>query len=559
MVLAHALIAPLRGAVAGDNLRPLFGRLLTEPKQPEALQSLDIELDGDRAPGSLDLVGAAEALTTRGNGPAVRPGTDSFESLVLALWARLWPEIRTTFAYRLSFGPGDIIESPPPTLVCTPMSLVTRWHGHRIIDRAPREPASISAALLSGRSEGQAMRAFASDIGADLGGFGDLPLLEQAYRLAIVEPDTFGNTTAAVRLVEKLSPDPEKGGAGKNNLLDRLALQAESADANAMLALRNLQLDAFEQRNAVWAGLQRWVEKHTYPVAQDSAFLAIIESATRETGALASSRTAVIAGLRAASRVPNGQFAPAFWRWAELQPSILSRLLDCLEIDTALESRLIEGAPRTLRREAADVTMRLAKERELPRLHGIAASMGYSAIEAVRLQIAMEGASPSVETVTLALRNATPAEVLDCALEIALPCLVELAGKAVADQPTLMTSVDMARAPAQAVWRASLRFNPAAWCAPGDSRSAFDDLLTKLVDGGPADRDLVAALATTPLADLSSFARHGEVWMAVSGTTRSRLLSATAKSWIDQSRAGTVPFSLDFRSSSRSSREPRTR
>ena len=545
MVLSHALIAPLRGAVAGDNLRNLFDRLLDSPRQPSGLQSLDIELDGQPPPSSRDLMGAAEALTLRGNGPVVRPGTDDFESLVLALWAHLWPQIRMTFAYRLSFGPGDIFESPPPTLVCTPMSLVARWQGHRIIDHAPHKPPSNSVALLCGWSQGQAMRAFASDIGASLASFGDLPLLEQAYQPAIVGPEKFGNTTAAVRLVEKLSPDPEKGGAGKDSLLTRLALQAESANASAMLGLRNLKLDAFQQRNVVWAALEQWVAKHTYPVAQDSAFLRIIESATREAGAVASWRTAVIAGLRAASRVPNGTFAPAFWRWAEIQASILSRILGCWEVDTEFESRLIETAPRILKREAAEVIIRFATERRLPRLHAMAASQAYSAMEATRQQIAMEDGSPSVDTVALALRNATPAEVLACALEIALPCLYELAGKAVADQPTLMTTTDTTRAPAQAIWRASLHRNPGAWRAPADPRAAFDDLLTNLVDGGAADQDLVAVLATTPLANLGSFARRGEVWMAVSGITRSRLLSATAKNWIAHSKAGMVPFSPD--------------
>jgi hypothetical protein len=546
MVLSHALIVPLQEVSCRANLLPLFDRLLSGPYQPAGLASFDVELDERQPPASPDLVGAAEALTTRGHGPVVRPGVERFDDLIVALWARLLPEIRATFAYRLSFGPSDIFETPPPALVCTPIALVTRWRGYRIVDSSTRDPASISASLLSGGAAGQPMLAFASDIGAEMRTFGEFPLLEQAYRLAVVEPDTFGNTTAALRLVEKLSLDPKKGDAGKVALLNRLSLHIDRADANSILTIRNLQLDAFEQREEIWAQVRRWTGRNTFPAAQDSGFLSIVEDISRETGALAPWRAAMTKGLRAASQVPSSDFASALWRWAQLKPSILNLLMDLVEFDAPLQSRLIKVAPRTLGHDAANAMMLVAKERQLRHLHGVAVSAAYAAPEAVRLQIAMEGETRSAEGLAFALRNARPPEVIACALEIVdEPRLIDLAGKVAADQPTLLESVDMGSGPAQAVWQASLSRNPAAWRGPSDPRLAFNQVLMSMLNGGPVDHGLLAALAATPLADLSNFERRKEVWSRVNGVTRNRLVGATAKNWIDQSRTGSVLFSLD--------------
>ncbi|MCQ9186859.1 hypothetical protein KMT30_49045, partial [Streptomyces sp. IBSBF 2953] len=67
-----------------------------------------------------DLIGTANALTAQGLTPVVRLSVDGFEQLVDSLWKNLWPALRRTFAFRLSFGPNDLVEHPEPALVCTP-------------------------------------------------------------------------------------------------------------------------------------------------------------------------------------------------------------------------------------------------------------------------------------------------------------------------------------------------------------------------------------------------------------------------------------------------------
>jgi hypothetical protein len=129
MVLSHALIAPIQNIAHCADLRPLFARLITEASAPQSLETLDLASEEGIPPLAPELTGAAAALTTRGGGPVVRLGLDGFEDLIVALWSRLWPAIRRTFVFRLSFSPGDLIESPTPTLICTPATLAVLFHG----------------------------------------------------------------------------------------------------------------------------------------------------------------------------------------------------------------------------------------------------------------------------------------------------------------------------------------------------------------------------------------------------------------------------------------------
>ena len=186
MVLSHAVIAPLDEVTTTADLRQLLALLIATPEAPETLEALEVSTSTEQPPLAVDLVATAVALTNRGAGPVVRIGCQDFEDLLVSLWFYLWPELRNRFAFRLSFGPQDLVEVPKPSLVCTPTELAARWTGHRILE--PRSPKTISraAALLSGGAEGDPLLDFARAIGARIDHIDDLSLLERAYELQLI-------------------------------------------------------------------------------------------------------------------------------------------------------------------------------------------------------------------------------------------------------------------------------------------------------------------------------------------------------------------------------------
>lgn len=541
MVLSHALIMPLEDIAVVADLRALFNRLITEPLAPSELPKLELEISSNKPAPSSELPALAAALSVRGSGPIVRLGHRGFDELVASLWATLWPAIRRRFAFRLSFGPNDLVETPPPALVCTPNGLVARWQGHRLLDNTARPAASLAAAMLSGTEAGEPLRIFAESLGAEMLSFGELPLLEQTFRLATVAPDTIGNTVAAIRLASRLSPDQERGDLIKRSLLDRLIQRLAEATADDILPLRNLSLIGFEGHEQVWKALERWTARNIFPPAQDHSFMLAIKDATNASGAEEVWRNSILEGLASAAGPGGGAFASAFWRWSEADPTIIRPLWVHVAANAGLEHRLVQASPSKLKRAAAEPLLSFASVNRMYALHGAVAASAFSPLEAARLQVTVEPV-PGTEGLQQAIRNATPKQLVTCAIEVADSRLIDIAAKAVAKTPSLMANLNMSDRATRELWSAALDRDLDAWLGPSDPRAAADLLLHEVLDGAAAPVPLLEKLSRTPLADLSNFPRRHELWSRLGDTVRTNLIRATAAGWLTQAEAtGIVP------------------
>lgn len=545
MVLSHAVIAPLVEVAARADLRPLFALLIAAPEPPDALQACDVPTSTEAPPTAIDLVPAAEALTARGTGPVVRVGTQGFEELALALWFHLWPELRTRFAFRLSFGPLDVVDTLRPSLVCTPAALAARWTGHRIIGTSGPAPTSRAAAILSGGAEAEPVLRFAREIGAHLDHFTDLPLLERAYELGASSNPSFDDCVSVLRLVERLSPAPDVGAAGKAKLLEGLTSRLPAAAVAGVLLLRNLSTTGFPTANTVWTSLESWAAANKFAQADDPAMLSAIDDALSASTAVESWRRAVLAGVVAAARSTSSEFSGAFWRWAETRPTTLTALAGQLPQDPDLEARLSDAAPQTTDLGAGNVVIAIAMSKKWLRLHGAAAGASFPPGEAVRRQLSVDADPGSLDGLRAALRYATPAQSLVIALETAEPRVLRIAAEEVARKPQLLKDVELAAAPAQQLWAHALTLNADAWRGLADPQRSFFAIIQNLLDGRPASTELIIAMAVTPIADLSDYSRRAEVWPRLADPARANLLKATAAGWLDRASAGDIPYAPD--------------
>lgn len=545
MVLSHAVIAPLEEVTTTADLRPVIALLIAAPELPDALQACDVPTSTPTAPTATDLIPAAEALTTRGTGPVVRVGVQGFEGLAVALWFHLWPELRARFAFRLSFGPHDVVDMPQPSLVCTPTALAARWTGHRIIGTSGSPPVTGAVAILSGSTEGEPILAFAREIGARLDRFTDLPLLERAFELGSSLSPSFDDCVAVLRLVEHLSPDPTMGAASKAKMIGRLASRLDGAAVAGISLLRNLSTTGLPAASTLWTGLESWAGANKFPQADDRAMLSAIDDALSATTAVEPWRRAVLAGVVAAASSTSSGFAAAFWRWAETRPATLKTLADHFWQDGGLEARLSDAVPRKISYDAGKAVTGIALMKGWLRLHGAAAGASLLPSEAVRLQLSVDANPDNLDGLRAALRSATPAQALTIALETAEPRILHIAAEEVARKPQLLKDVDFSTLPAQRLWAQALAANAEAWRGPADPQRSFISVVEKHLDGGTIDPELITALAKSPLADLSGYARRAEAWQRFAGPTRTNILKATAGGWLDRASTGDVAHAPD--------------
>lgn len=541
MVFSHTLLAPLDELAETPHLQPLVRLLATSDGQRPDATTVRLACIQSPVPQAVDLVDAAEALAAAGTFPVVRLGHIGFDDLVVALWARLSPEIRRGFAFRLSFGPTDLIDQPMPALVCTPRATAGRWSEHPVIRTAtPHKPDSLAAAILSGHAGATPLIEFMQQMEVRPATFPGLRLAEQAYRLDTGEP-SLERRVGAMRLIENLSPHSDAGGAGKKLLVQRFCDTLSGARADEILRLRNLQLSAFPEPERVWKAVATWVAENSYAQDQDTEMLSVLKDATTSDAAVEQWRGAILNGLAAAARSAKSFFPRAFWRWTRMRPEIVAAVFPHVPAKAGVEERLARATPRTLDRAAAVALEPLALSRGWLRLHGTILSARASPSDAARRQVAVDTDPSFLDGLRAALLRAKPAELVECALEIEDPRMPQLAGEAVAKDPKLLAGLDITPTAAQAIWRDALAIKPESWQGPTDPAAAFHSILDRLLDGGQTDSMLLERLSDTPLGNLRDYPRRPEIWSRIAEGARHKMLTKTANVWLKNAAGAHAP------------------
>jgi GTPase-associated protein 1, N-terminal domain type 1 len=546
MVFSHALIAPLEELVSISDLRPLLALLVKKPQCPDATGPVQIESLNAEVPSTSDLLPTFEQLVRRGSGPVVRVGLEGFDDLIVALWARLWPEIRRGFAFRLSFGPNDLAEQPLPAVVCTPTNLAARWTGLRVVNESVgTNTESLAASLITGNSAGHALLAFGRRIGAKLTNFGELVLLEQAFTLQTERKEPFESMVSSLRMVERLSQDPTAGVEEKERLVKQLDDLLRIATAPQVLLLRNLTLAKIPQSIVLWDSLRSWVAKNPFAPSEDANILSLFEDATTSAAAVPEWQRSVLEGLAEAARFANPEFPRAFWRWEDMNPEIGRRIFASIPADPSVDLRLAQAIPNGLSQEVAETIMKLSSEQGRLILHAGVASAAFEPIQSLRLQLQIDRDPQWSDAIRMALRHASSQQVLASSIEFSDARLIRMAAELVASDPKLIGASDLSLASVQTIWTIALRQNPEAWAITEDPKNAFWKLLDTLLDGTAVNSELIFLLSGSQLADLSRYSRRSQIWTRVPPPSRDKLLAATSVSWLERATNGNAPFPLE--------------
>lgn len=136
------------------------------------------------------------------------------------------------------------------------------------------------------------------------------------------------------------------------------------------------------------------------------------------------------------------------------------------------------------------------------------------------------------------MRNASPEESIEIALELAEPRVLRIAAEQVANEPRLIGTLNFATRPAQELWHYAISINAEAWQGPLYPQRSFFTVIQNLLDGGAASIELVTSLSKSPLADLSGFPRAAEVWHRLPDLARANCLRATATVWLQRAVEG---------------------
>jgi hypothetical protein len=540
MVFTHALIVSLNDMAGVNDLQSLIDLLCNAPSPEMSITTLEVPaglLPARQA--SAEQLAIATMLVSSTKRPIVRLGHEGFDQIVAQLWNKLWPSIRRGFAFRLSFGPGDLVEQPLPTLVCTPSNLASRWSGYQMVGPHPGQPGqtalSPAAAVLVGAPEGREVLDFATSLGVEISAIQELILVERLYALHRTAEAGLDKSTAQLRLLEALCAGQPSVAEGREKIIRDVLRELPGATASQIRALRNMVLTSVDRPARIWDAVREWMRNYRFPSSEDTAAAELTRDVGEIGRAVSDWQTAVSDGLRFAKSQRSSGFGGAFWRWGTtISADMYSRACQGFALVPGDEIALIKDAPEAIKSGVGQGLLALSVSRGLYRLHGIVASMIFDPLEAIRSQLAVERSPDSAEGILLALRKAAPKQLVECALAFHDPRLEELAANAASLEPSVFAEMDLREQTAQNIWQAAIERNQACWRGPSEPMSVFEMILDQMLDERKSETSLIAVLSSTPLANLSKYSRRPELWGSLTATTKQRLLTATSKGWLDE-------------------------
>ncbi|MCW3701434.1 effector-associated domain EAD1-containing protein [Burkholderia cenocepacia] len=540
MVLTHALIASLDDMSNIGSLATLFEQLAGSVTDcPSSVATLELEIASSVHGPATDLIGTANALTAQSVAPVVRLGVEGFEHLIDSLWSNLWPALRRTFAFRLSFGPNDVIEHPSPALVCTPEQLQARWTKHRMVQSDDQIPSSESARVLCGQRDVQPILALAKDLGLEVHTLRELSRLERLHTL-LSNGESFDDLLGAIRLADGLSNQPKLGASIKDKLIDRFALLIPDLDCKQLLPLRNLALSGFANTQQLWSAVELLVSNLGFAPAEDSDLMEMVRASVDENLALPPWRAAVTAGLSTAARRDKSTIFLAIWRWAELGQTAFAAAVSTLPTDPSVEQRLAGEAPRTLRVATPAALLPPLLKKGWWTAYGAVLASTLPPLDAAGQQLKVDKDPGHSAGLRSAVRYASPPQMLECALAYQDLRLVGLCADLAATHPQMLANIRCDNVTEQKVWGAAIGKNSSLWNAPSNAISARDTVMAQLAEGLPVDTGLLDALALTPLADLSATPERAQLWSLLPTSQRDHYLEATASGWLEVAATGAV-------------------
>ncbi|MBY5571776.1 hypothetical protein HFO55_32045 [Rhizobium leguminosarum] len=480
--------------------------------------------DNERPVGSPGLVAA---LLSDGAGPVVWAQETGFEKAITNLWRNLWPEARSRLSFRLAFSPQDIVNQPP-TIVATLPALAPRWANFRVVS-AKTPVADEASSLLLGEAEGEPIRSLIARLGVALSTISDVRKVVEVSK-ALQGGGDLTNDLAALRLICHLSPEQTFANDEKNVLLQRCAANFASASIAQVRMARNLDLSAISNSKPLWLAVQSWSYSKLWDTGDAQQIARVLNECLSTSGPVKAWRDAVRGGLDDLTQSDGARNVKKLWPVLQEAPDLLKPMFSHSARKDSLEIALSNSAPQKLSSDVGVKLLEAARDMALVQLHAVCCAAVYNPGRATNQH--MQDMAFTDASLGRVLKNATPKQLIEVALAHEDRFLYAQAARACAADTSLLGQLDVQQAGWRRLWREAVQLNAKAWDGPQDAIGSMAALMDTMLDLQLRDEPFVAAVSSTPLANLFGYSRRADVWSVIPGSSLPAYLSATADAWI---------------------------
>ena len=541
MVFTHAISIAKPSLARLSCLDELFSLFVAEiPQQKTAkLPSLLIP---DRASASL-LTKERQAavlpllhflLSANETDYCIIPLDDHLPTLYIDLWNALLPTLRHLLTFRLSFHPNDILTTDYQLYV-TPIGLLNRWPQQTLYEtfRTANKPTSLVDKFLLRGEETAPFMAFLKELNYTVKDFGDLHICELAFTsYRDLVSININKLLQLFRLIIRLSPSKNDGKAIKKAVLTAISEQIDQrpADTFPVLSMANIQWTAFDTSPSVVGNKLVKLIANWWREGKSELVGEVLQRRLSEQNSVWWT-TAIDAGFEQqfkAIRIDDARMTWTLWQSVE---KAIDYLWHFIGVEKTNEQEFMTSLPELVDRRVSAQIVPFLKEHRWLRLHASLIMQYMRPQEALAEQVALSNTDkPSLSIIA---NQFAPLLFVQSAIPYKNQLLTEIAQ----ELPISMVELDQSIHVDKSEWQDFIVAKLYQSSRHHKDVTEFDLVLTRvmdgLVNGLTIKSELLAAIAETSFADLSSYKKRAKVWDKLPITIRDQFLKATGRSLLD--------------------------
>lgn len=529
MVFSHAFVFNKSSVGGIENLRPVIDKLLS--RRPAQMQASKRYLHSDPAalapaPGRF-----CDMITARPTSVTVLTDSDNYEDLTTRTWARLLPSMRANLQFGISFAPEESHQQGLH-IALVPSVTLQRWppdHRADTIDEA--EPAQTASGRHLACTDGGQLANFVDALELTNLNLAEFSLIGHASEVLYAHSISFSGALAALRIVGRIQPSPDKGAKIKTQLMQKVFSDPGSFKPANVLALRNFN----------------WAPFKVGPINPDT-LISAFEASFKSSDAEQEKRDIVVsifdsctsteewrgAGAKAIVNL-NDQaalgLAPSIWTilssnfaiGAEVLHKAPAKLLDQALAKTAI--RLQDSVSEPVRQILTDAKYYKAEATLLVLRY---AGNYFTALDEVCARDPILFGTIAIESI---LGEMSAKDVVDAALKLDNITVEAAAAAHIALTPSLLYPHSLAERGVQTLWLKALEASDEAWRIHENPLKIQDNLFSALRSSGVEAR-LLNHLMGTQLGDWFEFTERADLWGLLQSPARESALAKTAEHWI---------------------------
>jgi len=544
MVRTYALILPLKEVSRVSGLSP-FLKCLPGELTSDSDSNLELEVEINDAElnvshSEIDMKYtplAKQVMATAGKSePVIWAEAQNLGEAASVLWSGLWPSVREHFYFHHAAGPQDLgsrdYSEEGVTLIGTPVERKGKW-GNRdtAVPNGNVVELTLAESYLLRLPQGDVLREFGAKLGVSLDSLADLDKLENCYEYFTQrEKLGLGKTIALATLAGHLSPDPNRGEEVKSQILARISELFPSAVPEDIKRLRNFDPQSFGDGEPViedalrsWSNANMLEESHSNLISQ--CFSSSPSHLWKE---------AILKGLFETleewpSHAPN-----VLWEWWKSCPDLIQELEEYIPNGDSVETDLSGAIPKEIPETSCEEVCKLAQHREWPELCAVALVSSLPPRVAFERYLESFHFDDYLSGLRAASARVDNTDVVEIALEIQDERLYVLAGQLCAENPNLLSQLEVTDPGWRSIWVESMKTGKQeVWEGIRDPSGKVETLLDLVLDSESVSEGLLLRVAESEYADLTDFPDRSEVWKKLPPKPREEFLQRTAEGWID--------------------------